>query len=337
MVDAMFATGERKQGLEGKEASPSGQQVFFQSRDPDEVAQGLSFLGAEVVQLGHGPFQGSVQLVQLGPVAAIRVSLNRAVHTRGFRPNTYGFDLFTSVHQAGKMQGRPLKTGQLSVIGPPGEWDHITLTPYSEHFNVCVDADSLLRYAEILHGVDLEERLGCFRVVRPDPATLSDLEAHLRRLFAQVRSRPTLLDQPEERRQLERSCIDKLLQTLFSGALAPEEPRRLACHVGVVRRAVDFMLARLDKNLFAEDVCKEVGISERTLRYAFQDQFGVGPMAYFKKRQLAAVRHELRLAAADPVTVHEIARRWGFQHTGNFAADYRRLFGELPSETLDKG
>ena len=34
-------------------------------------------------------------------------------------------------------------------------------------------------------------------------------------------------------------------------------------------------------------------------------------------------------------TVQEIAQRWGFWHTGEFAADYRRLFGELPSQTFN--
>jgi AraC family ethanolamine operon transcriptional activator len=34
--------------------------------------------------------------------------------------------------------------------------------------------------------------------------------------------------------------------------------------------------------------------------------------------------------------VHEVAQRWGFWHTGEFAADYCRLFGELPSQTLGK-
>jgi len=333
----MFATREPKPTVEREGRSLAAHQVLLQSRDPDEVAQGLSFLGADVIQLGRGPFQAAVQLVELGPVVAIRVSLNRAVHTCGFRPNTFGFDLFTAVNQAGRMQGRPLKAGQLSVIGPPGEWDHTTSTPYREHFNVSVDAESLRRSAEILHGVDVEKRFGSFRVVRPDATALGDLAAYLRRLFAQVRSQPGLLDLPDERKQLERRCIDKLLRTVFSGDLAPQEPRRIASHVEVARRAVGFMLTRLDRTLSMEDVCQEVGMSERTLRYAFQDQFRVGPMAYFKMRKLAAVRHELKLAAADPVTVHAIARRWGFRHTGNFAKDYRRLFGELPGETLDRG
>jgi AraC family transcriptional regulator, ethanolamine operon transcriptional activator len=33
-------------------------------------------------------------------------------------------------------------------------------------------------------------------------------------------------------------------------------------------------------------------------------------------------------------TIGDIANTWGFWHMGQFAADYRRQFGELPSETL---
>jgi AraC-like DNA-binding protein len=34
------------------------------------------------------------------------------------------------------------------------------------------------------------------------------------------------------------------------------------------------------------------------------------------------------------VNITEAAAEWGFWHMGKFAADYRRQFGELPSETL---
>jgi AraC-like DNA-binding protein len=57
-------------------------------------------------------------------------------------------------------------------------------------------------------------------------------------------------------------------------------------------------------------------------------------MAYFKASRLNAVRQELKAAPAG-TTVREIAKRWGFRHTGEFAADYRRLFDELPSQTLN--
>jgi AraC family ethanolamine operon transcriptional activator len=83
------------------------------------------------------------------------------------------------------------------------------------------------------------------------------------------------------------------------------------------------------------DLCRELAVSERTLHYAFQEVRGLSPMAYFQTRRLNAVRLELKAATADTTTVREIAQRWGFWHTGELASAYRRLFGELPSQTFN--
>src|SRR5262249_50413201 len=82
------------------------------------------------------------------------------------------------------------------------------------------------------------------------------------------------------------------------------------------------------------DLCAEVGVSERTLHYAFRGVVGLSPMAYFKAQRLNGLRRDLRLADPGGVSVAGAAGRGGFWHTGNLAADYQRLFGELPSETL---
>ena len=95
------------------------------------------------------------------------------------------------------------------------------------------------------------------------------------------------------------------------------------------------MRAWLGGPLSLLDLCRELGVSERTLHYAFQEVRGLSPMAYFRAFRLNAVRQELK-TAPDTATVHEIAQRWGFWHTGEFAAAYRRLFGELPSQTLNE-
>ena len=58
-----------------------------------------------------------------------------------------------------------------------------------------------------------------------------------------------------------------------------------------------------------------------------------GPKQYLHARRLAGVRRELRLAPSE-VRVVDVANRWGFWHMGRFAADYRKQFGEQPSETL---
>jgi AraC family ethanolamine operon transcriptional activator len=103
----------------------------------------------------------------------------------------------------------------------------------------------------------------------------------------------------------------------------------------LVRRADDCMSTCLGEPLSLLDLCRELGVSERTLHYAFQEVRGLSPMAYFRAVRLNAVCQELKAATAGPATVGEIARRRGFWHGGEFAAAYRRLFGELPSQTLN--
>jgi len=86
--------------------------------------------------------------------------------------------------------------------------------------------------------------------------------------------------------------------------------------------------------LTVRDLCRAAGASERTLRYAFVERYGVPPKAYLKAVRLHGVRRELRSADLHALRVTDTANRWGFWHMGDFAADYRRLFGELPSKTL---
>ena len=70
--------------------------------------------------------------------------------------------------------------------------------------------------------------------------------------------------------------------------------------------------------------------TELALQWAIQPA-GAQPASWAKR--LNAVRQDLKSSEPDDATVAEIAGRWGFWHTGNFAADYSRQFGELPSQT----
>ena len=80
------------------------------------------------------------------------------------------------------------------------------------------------------------------------------------------------------------------------------------------------------------DVRAASGVSLRTLEYAFRERLGITPKGYITAVRLNAARRAL--AGAPPsMTIGEIANHWGFWHMGGFAADYRKMFGELPSET----
>ena len=102
-----------------------------------------------------------------------------------------------------------------------------------------------------------------------------------------------------------------------------------------VRRAIRYVEDR-DGPVTALELAVGVGVSQRTLEYAFREKLEITPAAYLRIYRLNAAHREL--LAADPAvsTVTSIALRWGFTHPGRFSLIHRKMFNETPSEALRK-
>jgi len=101
----------------------------------------------------------------------------------------------------------------------------------------------------------------------------------------------------------------------------------------IARLARDIMLRDLGYPPTLLMVCEEIGVSERTLFYAFTDIFGTTPKAFLRIQRLQACRKLIQLANPND-SITSIMARLGFYDSGHFAKDYRNFFGELPSNTL---
>jgi len=100
-----------------------------------------------------------------------------------------------------------------------------------------------------------------------------------------------------------------------------------------IKRAVDYLEAHLDAPVTLADLVAAAGVAGRTLLQHFRDAKGVSPIRYLRNARFAKVREALaRAQPGDSVTA--IAMSWGFTHMGRFAVEYRKRFGESPSETL---
>lgn len=100
-----------------------------------------------------------------------------------------------------------------------------------------------------------------------------------------------------------------------------------------VRAVEDYILANWDKPIDMLRLVVITGASARSIFRAFAQARGYSPMVFLKRTRLTHARS--RLQSGDPNTsVSAVALACGFQNLGNFAHDYRSLFGELPSETL---
>lgn len=102
----------------------------------------------------------------------------------------------------------------------------------------------------------------------------------------------------------------------------------------VVEGAIPYIQRYANEQLTVDDVCNEIGVSTRTLQYAFQQCLGVTPKAYIQAIRLHGVHAELKETSKPGVSISDVAMRWGFWHMGDFAKSYRRHFGQLPSETI---
>lgn len=103
----------------------------------------------------------------------------------------------------------------------------------------------------------------------------------------------------------------------------------------VVKQAIDIVVGDTYAQKSVTDIAVGVGVSVRSLELGFRKEFNCTPHEYIQKFRLQRAHDDLRAARpGDGTTVTDVAIRWGFNHTGRFAAVYRRTYGTAPSETL---
>jgi AraC-like DNA-binding protein len=102
-----------------------------------------------------------------------------------------------------------------------------------------------------------------------------------------------------------------------------------------VRRAEEYIEANWQDPVTIESIAEAVGASARSIFLSFRQARGYSPMGFVKTTRLRHARQRL-LGAGPNTTVTGVALECGFQNMGHFAMNYRKLFGETPSDTLNK-
>jgi AraC-like DNA-binding protein len=102
-----------------------------------------------------------------------------------------------------------------------------------------------------------------------------------------------------------------------------------------VKRATDYMRSHLQAPISLADVVGAAGVPGRTLFKHFQDYRGTSPMEYLRAARFDRVHEALR-RGEEVGTISDIAMTWGFSHLGRFSTEYRKRYGEPPSQTLKR-
>lgn len=200
-------------------------------------------------------------------------------------------------------------------------------------YGMVVNLNQLARRCATLLGSELPVLWRQPGAVELAPACSQRLRAALNGLLATARPRPDLLAQPH----LIDALADEILLSLYQGsrdgvALKPAS-RTARHHMDQVRLARAFTLAADDPATSVEALCERLHLTRRTLQNGFQDALGMSPLHFVRALRLNAVRQALRDPTQDHRSIQEIATRWSFWHLSYLSHDYKRLFGETPSQT----
>jgi AraC-like DNA-binding protein/tetratricopeptide (TPR) repeat protein len=102
-----------------------------------------------------------------------------------------------------------------------------------------------------------------------------------------------------------------------------------------VRRALDAMRANVGRDWSVVDLAAAAGVSGRTLQRQFRIFLGQAPLAALRDVRFECARRELLQGLPDAKVI-DVALRCGFPHCGRFSVEYRRRYGESPSQTLKR-
>lgn len=144
---------------------------------------------------------------------------------------------------------------------------------------------------------------------------------------------PEVIAHPQSSRGIEQALISVMV-----GCIAAGEAREDRCaskqRAKIMRKLHRAIEERPNDAVYIPELCTAIGASERTLRVACHEQLGIGPKRYLLLRRMHLARRALRESVPGETTVTEIATRYGFWQFGRFAAEYKSLFGEVPSTAL---
>lgn len=296
------------------------------TRDFDEQATLLRGWNQHYAQLSPGPFKGAIVELLFDDVHLFLESTSHALYQSG------------KLDKDAIAVGIPLKTGQGGLFcGSPMDGRSTHLFSGDEGFEfysparltmggMVVSRRSLLEW---LPGQPQQSFDRAAQLKEVSMELLHEAGGFLRTVFDLCHRSPNLLHSQAFRKQLRASVYACLADLVLEqgGAEHGLSPRR---RWKLVQQARDYIDSMQDETLGIEDLCRELSVSRRTLQYCFQEILGLTPAAFIRARRLNKVRDLLK--EVDSVT--EAATAWGFWHFGHFSQEYKKLFGELPSDTL---
>jgi AraC-like DNA-binding protein len=286
-----------------------------------------------VMQLAPGKMSGTLTHLTLDPSLRIATGFfSRAIRASGV-PSHHRW-MFGMVHASnGKVSflQDTVKPGDLVVVAPGREryTSYQDAASFSMTFIEPHELEAFLgTHPEALDELD---RLKHRPTVLPsDPATAAANIAQMTTVAAALTEHAgTLSDDSID--FYKRGILELLTDPLRAAAIPSggRHPRAAA----LVRDVDQYLVDAGTRPVHVSELCQQFKVHRRLLLRAFTDVHNMPPRTFVRRKRLCDV-HTALVCGGPDAAVKAIAIEHGFLELGRFAGEYRRQFGELPSQTL---
>ena len=308
----------------------------LKSNDPDEISEILKDWNHEYIPLERSKYSWDIDLIEIDEFQIFEQSFGGITLAQGqLPPDTCGFAIPQIVSEG------------CLFVGQEVTFDTGFMSQYSQEYELKTGAN----HKHIVFIAPITQVLSCAKqmqypltnedltrgLVIPNPRAYQQFTHYLQELLILAKTQPQTLTDSIKNQSLKQLILADLLP-LFVDVLMVKPvtylPAKESAQRCLVKQATTLIKENIKHPISLTDLCQNIGKSQRSLYYGFQEAYGLAPMTYLKILRLNGIRQVLKSADPNVNTVTEIATDWGFWHIGQFCADYKKMFGETPATTL---
>ncbi|WP_280438179.1 AraC family transcriptional regulator [Nocardia carnea] len=313
----------------------------YRTGSPEAAAMACApFLSAHrlSVRRNHDDFDAQGRFADAGRAAVgdmsygSEVAINRPGHHRYLAIGIPVAGHLVTTHRG---QRCVVSAGRSMALIGPGEQLHLTLSPGCELLTLRIDTESLRSTLRMLAPQTDDRPLRFTTPVVSFDAGIA--------VYGAARLLVDVFERFHTSGAVPRRIIDRMSEQMVNTVLLSLEHTHSGeliratrpCRPSSVTLAVELMTAETSAIYSVADLARCANVTVRALELGFRKTLNVTPQAFLHQTRMTKAHRDL--VAADPgdgTTVTEVAMRWGFAHTGRFAARYREIYGVMPSATL---
>lgn len=220
-----------------------------------------------------------------------------------------------------------LGAGQLLIINPD---DRVDLTGSADCEKFILKIPST-----VMESIGRDQRWvmpgGGLRFVEPC-YRLSELEGFFDLLRMVCVEAEASEQMPRVQEHYMQIVATKMLALMRTNLTRPEPKSSIA----TFELIADYIEQNLKEDICSDELARQAHMSLRSLYGLFERSVGLTPNRYIRQKKLQRVHACLSDATCRYRNVTELAMDYGFLHLGRFSENYRKQFGELPTDTLKR-